>query len=523
MLDKQAQQFKQLQLATLWNTVDVAQAVRHLVKKAADDNLRQILDAIAEGIESKASADELGQMFDDGYGQIDEIVRNMEHLKNITQPPDRSEGLVDLEKAWRDAYDLVRGRAQYGRDQEIKFNVHGGRAAGIYKGELLKHAFINLILNSQDAFRLGPKNTERRIDVYVEDLGEAAGRVRMRYVDNAGGVSTGQLPIYEATVGDRDGYFHRRSHLKREGSGGGFYLVRNFLAGKRWINWLADGRAKVIWSSPCRRLGSREATGKPYELRPFLCCSWKIRDKLGRYRGRELSRAGFTVVEAMTDSRGERTPSRSGCLALDFAACDVNLGHEAPWGSGSGLELAGELRADNPDLPIVGYSTLLAEEELAGETPFSRVMISNPSAAERKAEFSRWRVEAETHRSDRLRRSQDRLDRYTDAGATGGRHVPVVRSQFTDVTLEKDGFTLKIVEPGERRVCLSGQSATIAHPIPLWVQQTDDLMIAELYRFPILFGIRRDRGEGCRIPFSLIDGYSATLNYGRRILRPIHL
>jgi len=262
MLDKQAQQFKQLQLATLWNTVDVAQAVRHLVKKAADDNLRQILDAIAEGIESKASADELSQMFDDGYGQIDEIVRNMEHLKNITQPPDRSEGLVDLEKAWRDAYDLVRGRAQYGRDQEIKFNVHGGRASGIYKGELLKHAFINLILNSQDAFRLGPKNTERRIDVYVEDLGEAAGRVRMRYVDNAGGVSTGQLRYMRQPLETGMDIFTGGVTSKKEGSGWGLYLVRNFLQENGGSIRLADGRGGVTFELLLPRLGSREATRK---------------------------------------------------------------------------------------------------------------------------------------------------------------------------------------------------------------------------------------------------------------------
>ena len=229
-----------------------------------------------------------------------------------------------------------------------------------------------------------------------------------------------------------------------------------------------------------------------------------------RYRGRELSRAGFTVVEAATYA--EALNAYRSVPALDFAVCDVNLDREAPWDR-SGLELAGELRADNPDLPIVGYSTLLAEEELAGETPFSRVMISNPSAAERKAEFSRWRVEAESHRSDRLRRSQDRLDRYTDAGATGGRHVPVVRSQFTDVTLEKDGFTLKIVEPGERRVCLSGQSATIAHPIPLWVQQTDDLMIAELYRFPILFGTGETEEKAVESLFLLLDGYLSDFEF----------
>jgi signal transduction histidine kinase len=247
ILDQEDQAFKRLQLAVLWNTVDVAQAVRHLVRKATQ-NSEEIVDSLRDELRARDQLDSPNKVFfNDLEIQFKEIWRNMDHLKNITQPPDRSESLVDLKQQWRDAYEMVRGRARYEKKQEIKFDTHGPSVKGKYKGELLKHAFVNLILNSQDAFLTGPKGADKRIDVYIEDLGSAAGKIRMRYVDNAGGVNPSQLRFGKQQLQRGMDIFTGGVTSKKQGSGWGLYLVRRFLDENGGSSNLIDNKGGVTF------------------------------------------------------------------------------------------------------------------------------------------------------------------------------------------------------------------------------------------------------------------------------------
>jgi CheY-like chemotaxis protein len=227
-----------------------------------------------------------------------------------------------------------------------------------------------------------------------------------------------------------------------------------------------------------------------------------------KYRKADLEKVGFAVIEAGTYN--EAITAYRSAPALDLVVCDVNLDVNDQWNRG-GIDVATEMRADNANLPIAGYSTILAEETWIEENPFSYVLPSNLSASERRAEFGKLLEVANEHRKTRLTRSQEKFDEYVRTGRSLSRYRPELLSRFVDPGLDKTGFVLKIVEPGEQRLSLSGEARTIAHPIPLWIQHGSDGMIAELYRFPLLFGSGSTEEEAIQSLFFLLDGFLVDL------------
>jgi hypothetical protein len=160
-------------------------------------------------------------------------------FKVATERPERELEVVDLHKLWDEAYQTLSGR----------FENLGVRPA-LYEGPDIKlvgfpdwvgHLFLNLMLNSLDAFDRSNKKGGREIRLRVGRPEDAENMLRMVYSDNGPGISqTGlvggavhasELPlrqrIFEANVTskrDRD-----EGYKPLAGAGLGLFLVRKIM------------------------------------------------------------------------------------------------------------------------------------------------------------------------------------------------------------------------------------------------------------------------------------------------------
>ena len=98
----------------------------------------------------------------------------------------------------------------------------------------LKNAFLNLLLNSIDAYKNRPKKQNRAISLVIKNTSEQANDYILDYSDNAGGINFTKLHIPSNIIQENKNMpveqliFQPKVTTKKNqgGSGWGLYLIR---------------------------------------------------------------------------------------------------------------------------------------------------------------------------------------------------------------------------------------------------------------------------------------------------------
>ena len=134
---------------------------------------------------------------------------------------------TSVAEVWKEAVRAVSGRLD---EQKIAVRSPAADVVVYARPEWLRQVFLNLLLNSIDAFR-EQKKGGRRIELAVEARGRRASEVVATYNDNAGGISPNRLRGPEASeeLPVEQRIFQEGVTSKRDGSGFGLWLVRHIL------------------------------------------------------------------------------------------------------------------------------------------------------------------------------------------------------------------------------------------------------------------------------------------------------
>lgn len=216
--------FERAKAAAAFTTVDVAQAARHEARNFvhnAQTNLATISKML--GKTTLRSRLDVNSIVEDISNDLNRIDIELDKIKAITKPVDQAKEEYCVDRLWYEAIELVAGRLHA---MNVKYLIRG-RVAIYCIPDLLRHAFLQLILNSIDSFKDVGTRRGHAISVSIEEQGD---KVTMKYTDNGAGVDLTKLMgrDFQGTPRVSD-IFLPGVTTKTGGSGYGLYLVRRAL------------------------------------------------------------------------------------------------------------------------------------------------------------------------------------------------------------------------------------------------------------------------------------------------------
>lgn len=205
--------------------VEVAQAARHEARNAlaqASARLTRIYNECQKS--ARVDGEKVLEHVEEIVGNHQAVDRSLDKIKQITKPPARELEQVSVKDLWKQAFGLVNGRLD---ELRVNCDVTGPDFSIYAYPEYLRHAFLNLALNSIDAYRDLRRRRDRFIKVYIDAQSASSNKIRMRYVDNATGIDLARLgPKEVGNVLSVNDIFKAGVTAKPDGSGFGLYLVR---------------------------------------------------------------------------------------------------------------------------------------------------------------------------------------------------------------------------------------------------------------------------------------------------------
>ncbi len=211
--------------AVVLSGLEIAQATRHEAKNLLD-NCQQIIAGLLDSPKERISdkKDTLNKLSE----LLFDVKITLDKIKTATKPPQKVLQSESIKAIWNQALSALSGRISQ-LDIHVKF-IGKEPVIDMYP-DWLRQAFLNLLLNSIDAFKRGSKKRNREISLTVEKYSDDSDRIAMVYSDNAGGIDIANLEIPE----QYSKYEHDLNQLifcpnvtskKDEGSGWGLHLVR---------------------------------------------------------------------------------------------------------------------------------------------------------------------------------------------------------------------------------------------------------------------------------------------------------
>jgi signal transduction histidine kinase len=202
------------------------------VKRLLDSPSRKSIETALENIENMSE-------------YVLDIGISLDKIKNITKPLANELELHSVNRLWEEAFALVAGRLD---TLGIRHNITGRVCECEVYPDFLRHAFLNLILNSVDAFKERRLKGHRMISVTIDTQGTKADSIRMRYADNATGIDVSRLkrPDGSRSLTAND-IFDIGVTSKEDGSGHGLFLVRRMLDRHGGSIDLVDFRSGVVF------------------------------------------------------------------------------------------------------------------------------------------------------------------------------------------------------------------------------------------------------------------------------------
>lgn len=205
--------------------LEIAQATRHEAKDKID-NCQFILANLLNKKKDKICdrEDDLNEL----SHTLEEVVTTLNKIKTATKPPIKIKEKKSIKVIWDQALSALSGRLS-NMDINIKYN--GKEPCIEMYPEWLRHAFLNLLLNSMDAFKRGRKKRGQIISLTIDKFSDDFNKISMVYQDNAGGIDIKNLEIPEKCLKFSDNlnrliFAPNVTSKGDEGSGWGLYLVR---------------------------------------------------------------------------------------------------------------------------------------------------------------------------------------------------------------------------------------------------------------------------------------------------------
>ena len=209
--------------ATLVTGIEIAQAVRHEAKNLLNESQLSLL--LIEKINDKIKR---GELVTSLSTKLVEVYNSLEKIRTATKPPEKVLSNVNLKVIWDEAIQMLQGRLA---EHDIEVKTVGSLNINFraYK-DWLRQAFLNLLLNSIDAFKDRSKKN-REITLSIDSSTESKDKISLAYMDNAGGIEVQNLVtpefISENIKSDLNQLIFQPNVTSKElGSGYGLYLTR---------------------------------------------------------------------------------------------------------------------------------------------------------------------------------------------------------------------------------------------------------------------------------------------------------
>lgn len=233
-------------VAMSFTAIEVAQSARHEAKGSIDNaqlGLGLLKRSISSGRQDREGNKVLVEKIVDSLSNVSKAI---DKIRLASQIPQMKMEKVSIRELWQEAIARISGRID---TENVHTEIVGSAEIDAYP-EALHLAFLNLLLNSLDAFHEGGKKSSRKITVNVDSRSDDAQEVKIRYYDNAGGIALGGLklpPSIPRSHNPRDLIFERGVTSKAKGSGYGLYLVRRILDDHKGSIELVDYRGGVTF------------------------------------------------------------------------------------------------------------------------------------------------------------------------------------------------------------------------------------------------------------------------------------
>lgn len=237
-----------------------------------------------------------------------------------------------------------------------------------------------------------------------------------------------------------------------------------------------------------------------------------------------LKSCGFSVISVANEDEAEKEFINS--PAITFALVDINL-HADNRSDRSGEELARKLRYMSPDLPIVGYSAIFAEDEVVNRrtNPFTSTFARGSATPNVLAQhLAQWVDMASRYSDKRAEVARGRLTKLRAKHARQPINFDVVRllvpkqegeiiegvSSVED-TLRAAGYRLRVIDSSSSRPTLAGPAVRVCNPVLVWIKNAGDHFVAEIYGYSELYSIGGSEEEAISSLLLLMDGFLTDL------------
>lgn len=235
-------------VAISFTALEVAQAVRHEARGAVD-NCNVLVATLIPKLQrlSKEDRETSLALIEDIEKSLTEVRVSIDKIRDAAKMPEMKLHPVSVRTVWTEAIATVAGKLD---KENVRYDVSGDATISAYP-EALRLIFLNLLLNSLDAFHEFGKKGGRRITVSIDPRGEAAQHIKIRYHDNASGIDAARLKVpadvARKSVPLKDLIFELGVTSKSTGSGYGLFLVRRILGTHHGSIDLVDHKAGVTF------------------------------------------------------------------------------------------------------------------------------------------------------------------------------------------------------------------------------------------------------------------------------------
>lgn len=155
----------------------------------------------------------------------------LKKMKIATAQPKAEWELVSVKDLWRQANTAVGSRLQ---EAKIDVRSPNNDVTVLARPDWLRQVFLNLLLNSIDAFNEGRRRPEQRIDLAIDRPSARDREYRLTYSDTAGGIAPQRLRVPSEEVETQELpvqqlVFEGGVTSKKDGSGYGLWLARKII------------------------------------------------------------------------------------------------------------------------------------------------------------------------------------------------------------------------------------------------------------------------------------------------------
>jgi signal transduction histidine kinase len=244
-----------IRVSQILTAVEVAQAARHSAR-ADLDTLKTYINIIRrlndKGIE-KTSKSIINENIEECEAAIQSCFKSLDDIKSAIRPPAKTIEYASLKNLFDRAKNQMRGKIV-----KYKIDVQWADADVVIQcfPDHLMQVFLNLLLNSIDAFSSYARKGNRFVKCRVHDLQERSEIIKLRIEDNAGGIDVQKLKIsandFDSQVEDL--VFQKDVTTKgREGSGWGLYVSRKIVKDHGGHMSLIEYRNKTVFELELRK------------------------------------------------------------------------------------------------------------------------------------------------------------------------------------------------------------------------------------------------------------------------------